>query len=91
MHAGGVTASTGPFTEEGAVYRKPLSNGQPFERCETGLPNVFNHNIDTFCLDAKNSEAAFGAYGTVFVSANEGETWEVAAESLPEIRAVAFA
>ena len=45
-----VSASDGPFTKRGAVYRARL--GSAFVRCEVGLPEWFPDNVDTGRLDA---------------------------------------
>jgi BNR/Asp-box repeat len=87
-----VTASTGPFTRQAAVYRKPLEKSDPFERCREGLPEWFSDNIDTLCLAASGSWVTFGtATGDVFLSADEGQHWENVAKELPPVRCVAFA
>ena len=86
-----VSASTGPSTSQAAVYRKPLGNDGPFDRCQTGLPEWFPSNIDTFCLAASESTAAFGTHeGSVFVSSDEGESWTTVAEGLPPVQCVAL-
>ncbi|HEV3475001.1 MAG TPA: hypothetical protein VG602_06525 [Actinomycetota bacterium] len=85
------TASTGPFTDRAAVYRRPLAGGT-FERCEGGLPEWFPSNIDTHCLVASGSAAALGTdRGEVWLSPDEGRTWDRVADGWPEIRALAFA
>ena len=87
-----VTASTGPFTNRAAVYRKPLHSQGPFERCQHGLPESFPQNIDTYCLAASGANVAFGtSEGQVYLSLDDGETWEVAADGLPPILSVALA
>ena len=79
-----VTASTGPFTHR--------AGGGHFEQCEKGLPKWFSKNIDTFCLAARDAEAAFGtSEGKVFVSLDQGSSWTVAAEGLPAVRCLALA
>jgi hypothetical protein len=86
-----ITASTGPFTEHAAVYRRPLTADGPFERCTAGLPERFPTNIDTACLAAEGATVAFGTReGDVFVSTDEGATWEQAASGLPPVRCLAF-
>ncbi|MGH2725260.1 MAG: WD40/YVTN/BNR-like repeat-containing protein [Actinomycetota bacterium] len=85
-----VTASTGPFTDRAAVYRVPFAGLPGFERCTNGLPEWFGSNIDSHCLAAAGGLAALGTEdGSVFRSDDEGRTWEMAAEGLPPVRAVA--
>jgi hypothetical protein len=87
-----VSASTGPFTRQAAVYRRPLDGGGPFERCGGGLPEWFPSNIDTACLAADEHRVVLGtAEGEVWTSEDGGSTWERAAEGLPKITAVVFA
>ena len=84
-----LTASTGPFTEQGAVYRKPLAGDGPFERCTDLMP----FNIDTFTLVADSGgRAAFGTpSGEVWESPDEGRTWERTLKDLAPVRSLAFA
>ena len=72
-----VSASNGPRGGRSGVYRAGLAGGA-FERCRAGLPEWFDDNIDTYCLDALNdgSFAAFGtADGRVFGSTDGGLSW----------------
>ena len=86
------SASTGPYTDHAAVYRKPLSDATAFERCSNGLPDSFPSNIDTYCIDASGSDAAFGtSEGSVFISSDAGQSWTLAEEGLPQVSAVALA
>jgi hypothetical protein len=86
------SASTGPRGGRAAVYRRPLGGDGPFVRCVEGLPEWFPTNIDTFCLAASGSLAAFGTDdGSVFLSEDEGRTWRALAEGLPRVRCVTFA
>jgi hypothetical protein len=85
-----LTASTGPGGHRSAIYRGTLEGGS-FERCTAGLPEWFDDNIDSLCLDAlpKGSVAAFGtADGEVFTSTDRGETWETMASGLPRVNCV---
>ena len=82
-----VSASDGPRGGHAGVYRAGLESGA-FERCRAGLPEWFDDNIDTACLDALNdgSYAAFGSGdGRVFGSDDGGETWLEVATRLPPI------
>lgn len=86
-----VTASTGPFTDEGAVYRRPLSSHGPFERCVRGLPERFPFNLDTFHLAAVGAAVVLGTRdGRLFCSDDAGATWDVALSDLPPVRCVAL-
>lgn len=85
-----VSASTGPRGGRSAVYRAPARGG-PFERCGNGLPEWFDDNVDSLCLDALPDEgaAAFGtADGRVFASPDEGATWTEVASGLAPVRCV---
>ena len=84
-----ITASTGDSSRQAAVYRRPLDGDGPFERCRRGLPEWFGENIDTHCLAARGSVAAFGTGGgEVYVSADAGGSWERVAAGLPPARCV---
>jgi hypothetical protein len=85
-----LTASTGPGGRRSAIYRGGLKGGS-FERCTAGLPEWFDDNIDSLCLDAlpEGSVAAFGtADGEVFTSIDGGKTWETMASGLPRVNSV---
>jgi hypothetical protein len=72
-----VSASDGPRGGHAGVYRTGPESGR-FERCRAGLPEWFDDNIDTYCLDALNdgSFAAFGTTdGSLHASDDLGETW----------------
>jgi hypothetical protein len=72
-----VSASDGPRGGNAGVYRTGRTAGR-FERCRAGLPDRFEDNIDTYCLDALNdgSYAAFGTTdGRLYGSQDGGETW----------------
>ena len=87
-----VSASTGPSTKRAAVYRKPLDSAGSFERCQEGLPEWISDNINTFCLAASGSRVAFGtSEGIVFLSLDEGQSWNIVAEGLQPVRSVALA
>jgi hypothetical protein len=84
-----LTASTGPRTSQAGVYRRSLDGSEPFERCGGGLPEWFPSNLDTHCLAADGPRAAFGtAEGAVWISEDQGRTWEIAGDGLARITAV---
>jgi len=86
------SASTGPRGGRAAVYRRSLTGDGPFVKCVEGLPEWFSQNIDTFCLAASGSLAAFGTEeGSVYISEDEGQSWRRLAKDLPAVRCLAFA
>jgi hypothetical protein len=85
-----VTASSGPRGGRAAVYRGALTGGA-FERCRTGLPEWFDDNIDSHCLDAlpDGSFAAFGtSEGRLFETRDQGATWTERASGLAKVQRV---
>jgi hypothetical protein len=88
-----LSVSTGPQGRQAAVYRRPLQAEGPFERCRAGLPDWLDGKVDTFCLaGAPDGSAALATRaGDVYVSMDEGATWERAASGLPSVRCVALA
>lgn len=84
-----VSASDGPFTNSGAVYRSAL--GSSFVRCEAGLPARFAGNVDSGHLDAAGGRAAIGFGDRVYTSEDRGQTWQVAAVLAGPVTAVRFA
>jgi hypothetical protein len=85
-----VSASSGPRGGHAGIYRAGLESGA-FERCRAGLPEWFDDNIDTYCLDALNdgSFAAFGtADGRVYGSNDGGLTWLELVTGLPPVQHV---
>lgn len=86
-----LTASTGPFTKQAAIYRRPVDGDGPFQRCTSGLPEWFGSNLDTYCLTALDHRVAVGtADGELWVSEDQGQTWERSAAGLGKISAVLF-
>jgi hypothetical protein len=89
-----VSASTGPRGGHAALYRRPLDAPAeaPFQRCRDGLPEWFDGNIDTACVDARSTAVAFGtAGGEVFTSGDAGATWDRVAGGLPPVRCLLLA
>ncbi len=85
-----VSASNGPRGGRAAVYRGDLRGDGSFERCTVGLPEWFDDNIDSLCLDGPpdGSFSAFAADGRVFGSDDGGATWGELASGLPAVHAV---
>jgi hypothetical protein len=74
-----VTASTGPSTNDGRLYRGSL--GGPMEPCSNGLPESFPFNLDTGTVDARDGHVALGARdGRVYRSSDGGDVFELVTE-----------
>ncbi len=86
-----LSASTGPFSGQAAVYRRPLGSDGEFERCRNGLPEWFGENVDTACVVATEDAAAVGTSdGSVFLSEDRGDTWRAVATGLPSVTCLAL-
>jgi hypothetical protein len=84
-----VTASTGPETTDGRLYRASI--GQPFQPCTSGLPESFPFNLDTGSVTARGGQVALGTRnGHVFRSNDSGSSFDVAAEGMRPVRVVRF-
>jgi len=85
-----VTASTGPETADGRLYRCHL--GDAFEACSGGLPPSFPFNLDTGCIAARAGRAALGTRnGLVYLSGDKGSTWALAADRMRNVTVLRFA
>lgn len=86
-----LSASTGPFSGQAAVYRRPLGSDGEFERCRKGLPEWFGENVDTACVVATEEAAAVGTSdGSVFLSEDRGVTWSPVATGVPSVTCLAL-
>lgn len=84
-----VTASTGPRTEDGRLYRGRL--GESFEACDRGLPGSFPFNLDTGTLTARGGEVAVGTSdGQVYRSGDGGGHFELVAEGRARVTVLRF-
>jgi hypothetical protein len=84
-----LTASDGHRGGHAAVYRTTLGAETPLEKC---TDEWFDGNLDTGCLVASGSTAAFATGdGRLFASEDAGTTWREVASELPRVRWIAFA
>jgi hypothetical protein len=84
------SASTGPGGKQSALYRGNL-HGAALERCRKGLPEWFDSNIDSLCLDAlpDGELTAFGTNdGRLFASSDLGNSWGEVAAGLGPVNCV---
>lgn len=81
-----LSVARGPGGQDAALYRRSLDGGEPFVRCQDGLPDRFDGNIDTHTLVADGSFAAFaGPDGVLYSSDDGGRTWEQTLSGLPTV------
>ncbi|MGH9177122.1 MAG: WD40/YVTN/BNR-like repeat-containing protein [Acidimicrobiales bacterium] len=82
-----MSVSAGPGGQDAAVYRRPLAGGR-FERCGGGLPGDLGGNVDTAWMAGGDDGTAAVATksGEVFVSYDEGTTWERTGPAVPDLR-----
>ena len=83
-----VSASTGPSTSKGRLYRGDLWEG-PLEPIHEGLPEWFHGNLNTHCLILRQGDLYAGFGSAVWKSEDLGETWEIAARDLPKVTCLA--
>lgn len=83
-----VSASTGPRTKRGRLYRGDLWRGA-FEPLSGGLPKWFDDNLNTHCLIARPDGVYAGVGDTVWRSVDNGNTWDAVATSLPKVTCLA--
>jgi hypothetical protein len=86
-----MTAANGPFGGPAALYRRrPDAPG--FVKCERGLPQWFDDNIDTGCVATAGLSVAFATQdGRVFASSDEGDSWAELGSDLAPANWVEFA
>ena len=83
-----VSASTGPGTNQGRLYKGDLGEGA-FVPLTNGLPEWFGQNLNTHCIVAKEDSIFVGVGDTVWHSDDSGDSWTVAANDLPKITCLA--
>jgi len=89
-HSVFVGASSGPFSDDAAVYRADAVGGA-FMRCTNGLPEWFDANVRPHRLAAAGDHVAVATDRDVYASHDAGRTWKLVAHGLPSIRAVVVA
>lgn len=85
-----LSASNGPSGGRAALYSSTL-DGDHFERCTGGLPDWFEGNIDSLCLDAlpDGGLAAFGTEaGELYASTDQGRSWTKIGERIGQVTRV---
>ncbi|HEV7219379.1 MAG: WD40/YVTN/BNR-like repeat-containing protein [Terriglobales bacterium] len=71
-----VSASTDPFSAQGAVYRRPIDSNVPLQPLSGGMPRWIDGKADTDCIATRDSIAAvIDRSGRLYVSHDDGATW----------------
>ncbi|HEY4307604.1 MAG TPA: sialidase family protein [Gemmatimonadaceae bacterium] len=79
-----VSASTDHFATQGALYRRSLGSDDALTRIAAGLPEWLGGIVDTGCIATLGASIAIADRGgNVYVSTDEGDTWERRASGLP--------
>ena len=73
------------FAPQAAIYRRPLDRNGGLERVGGGLPQWIDRMADTRCIAARGAAAALAdGGGNVYLSLDEGRTWDARAAGLPQ-------
>lgn len=83
-----VSASTGPRTSQGRLYRTTLDGGE-FHPLSQGLPEWFDDNVDTHCLIGVEGVAYVGFGDSVWKSEDTGDNWSQVVTGLPKVTCLA--
>ncbi len=83
-----VSASDGPFTAEGALYRWSPDPGGALARVTAGLPEWLAGNVDTGQLAAHDEACACADEAAVYTSDDAGSTWSRLGTDLAPVRAL---
>lgn len=85
-----VSASTDPFAEQGAMYRRSMHDTGPLRPLD-GIPRWIAGKCDTDCIDVRDSHVAFADWaGNVYLSDDQGRTWTCCATGHPAPSALAI-
>jgi hypothetical protein len=81
-----VSAATGQFAAQGAVYRRPIDSDGPLQPLGRGIPQWIDGVADTNCIATRDSVAALiDRSGCLYVSHDDGAIWSCPIDRLPVI------
>jgi hypothetical protein len=79
-----VAASSDHFAEQGAIYRRPIDGDGPLRAVSGGLPTWLGGIADTGCIATRGPMVAVAdRSGSLYTSADSGQTWFHHAKDLP--------
>jgi hypothetical protein len=80
-----VSASESPFSPEGAIYRRPIDERRTLALVQGGLPRWLSGKVDTHCIAVNGPAIAIADMGgNLYTSVDQGHTWLLQAEGLPQ-------
>ena len=78
-----VSASADPFSEQGAVYRRPIDGAGPLKPVGGGMPRWTDGKADTDCIATRDSTVAVIDWsGRLYVSQDDGASWSCQVDGL---------
>jgi hypothetical protein len=78
-----VSASVDPFSEQGAVYRRPIDGDGPLQVLGGGMPRWTDGRADTDCIAVRDSMVAvIDGSGRLYVSHDDGAAWSSPVDGL---------
>ena len=79
-----VSASTDPFSPQGAVYRRSVTAGGPLRPFDAGLPRWLEGSPDTACIATRDDDIAIvDRGGCLYRSSDRGQSWSAHTARLP--------
>jgi photosystem II stability/assembly factor-like uncharacterized protein len=79
-----VSASTDPFSPQGAVYRRPIDSDDVLQPFRGGMPQWTEGKADTNCIATRDSLVAIiDQSGRLYVSDDDGASWSSPYDRLP--------
>ncbi|HEX4533876.1 MAG TPA: hypothetical protein VH000_06565 [Rhizomicrobium sp.] len=79
-----VSASVDPFSQQGAVYRRPIDGDGPLAPVGGSMPRWTAGRADTDCIATRESTVAvIDGAGNLYVSGDDGATWTTPAGPIP--------
>jgi hypothetical protein len=79
-----VSASTDPFSAQGAVYRRAIDGNGTLQPIGGGFPQWTEGIVDTGCIASRDSTIALiDQSGSLYVSENHGVSWSRSAVRVP--------
>lgn len=87
-----VSAATGQFAEQGAVYRRPIDGTGSLQPLGGGFPRWIDGVADTSCIATRDAVVAVvDRSGSLYVSTDDGVSWSNPSARLPSASGLCIA